>query len=112
MKNLNALTLCLLAVACGRPQQGADGTTSTSSGRVVIQNKGSDTLVNVAQAWAEAYKTVDANVAIAVTGGGSGTGISSMINGTVDIQTGIVRLRFTTDPLDVTGAASVPVIAR
>ena len=49
--------------------------------RQVIQNKGSDTLVNVAQAWAEEYKEVDANVAVAVTGGGSGTGISSMING-------------------------------
>ena len=51
----------------------------------VIQNKGSDTLVNVAQAWAEAYSKVDPNVAIAVSGGGSGTGIAAMINGTVDI---------------------------
>jgi len=42
--------------------------------RTLIQNKGSDTLVNVAQAWAEAYP-----------GGGSGTGIAAMINGTVDI---------------------------
>ena len=39
----------------------------------------------MAQAWAETYKNVDANVAIAVTGGGSGTGVSAMINGTVDI---------------------------
>ena len=53
--------------------------------RSVLQNKGSDTLVNVAQAWAEAYAEVDATVAVAVTGGGSGTGISAMINGTVDI---------------------------
>ncbi|MES9975583.1 MAG: PstS family phosphate ABC transporter substrate-binding protein, partial [Candidatus Thiodiazotropha sp.] len=53
--------------------------------RTVIQNKGSDTLVNVAQAWAEAYGDVDANVAVAVSGGGSGTGIAAMINGTVDI---------------------------
>ncbi|MEW8027250.1 MAG: PstS family phosphate ABC transporter substrate-binding protein [Candidatus Thiodiazotropha sp.] len=53
--------------------------------RTVIQNKGSDTLVNVAQAWAEAYGSVDANVAVAVSGGGSGTGIAAMINGTVDI---------------------------
>jgi phosphate transport system substrate-binding protein len=50
-----------------------------------IQNKGSDTLVNVAQAWAEAYLDVDPNVAVAVSGGGSGTGIAAMINGTVDI---------------------------
>ena len=53
--------------------------------RTVIQNKGSDTLVNVAQAWAEAYQTVAPEVAIAVSGGGSGTGIAAMINGTVDI---------------------------
>ena len=66
----------LAAVACSR---------NTASQRKVIQNKGSDTLVNVAQAWAEKYKEVNPSVAIAVTGGGSGTGISSLINGTVDI---------------------------
>jgi phosphate transport system substrate-binding protein len=53
--------------------------------RALIQNKGSDTLVNVAQAWAEQYREVNPSVAVAVTGGGSGTGISAMINGTVDI---------------------------
>ncbi len=53
--------------------------------RTVIQNKGSDTLVNVAQAWAEEYRKVDPEVAVAVSGGGSGTGIAAMINGTVDI---------------------------
>lgn len=51
----------------------------------LIQNKGSDTLVNVAQAWAEAYPTVNPEVTVAVSGGGSGTGIAAMINGTVDI---------------------------
>ena len=69
----------VLLVACGRPSDGP------GSGRSIIQNKGSDTLVNVAQAWAENYKDVNPNVAVAVTGGGSGTGISSMINGTVDL---------------------------
>ena len=53
--------------------------------RTLIQNKGSDTLVNVAQAWAEEYRKVDPEVAVAVSGGGSGTGIAAMINGTVDI---------------------------
>lgn len=53
--------------------------------RTVLQNKGSDTLVNVAQAWAEAYQTVNADIAVAVSGGGSGTGIAALINGTVDI---------------------------
>ncbi|MEJ2746341.1 MAG: phosphate ABC transporter substrate-binding protein [Anaerolineae bacterium] len=50
-----------------------------------IQNKGSDTLVNIALAWAETYRDVDPTVSIAVTGGGSGTGIAALINGTVDI---------------------------
>ena len=59
--------------------------TGTVAAREVIQNKGSDTLVNVAQAWAEAYQTIQPDVAIAVSGGGSGTGIAAMINGTVDI---------------------------
>ncbi|MEZ5540982.1 MAG: phosphate ABC transporter substrate-binding protein [Pseudomonadota bacterium] len=53
--------------------------------RTEIQNKGSDTLVNVAQAWAEAYQKVNPEVAVAVSGGGSGTGIAALINGTVDI---------------------------
>jgi phosphate transport system substrate-binding protein len=71
--------------------QGAATSTAASKaeevkgGRVVLQNKGSDTLVIVAQAWAEAYKVIDPNVAVAVSGGGSGTGISALLNGTVDI---------------------------
>jgi len=60
-------------------------TSMAPQARTLIQNKGSDTLVNVAQAWAEAYPEVNPDVAVAVSGGGSGTGIASMINGTVDI---------------------------
>ncbi|MEM7049943.1 MAG: phosphate ABC transporter substrate-binding protein [Acidobacteriota bacterium] len=80
MRHLAAVCAILLLAACGRPAE--DG---SRAGRTIIQNKGSDTLVNVAQAWAENYKEVAPNVAVAVTGGGSGTGISAMINGTVDI---------------------------
>ena len=50
-----------------------------------IQNKGSDTIVNLALAWAEAYQKEHPDVRISVTGGGSGTGIASLINGTLDI---------------------------
>jgi phosphate transport system substrate-binding protein len=39
----------------------------------------------VAQAWAEAYGKVHPEVVVAVSGGGSGTGFSALINGTVDI---------------------------
>jgi phosphate transport system substrate-binding protein len=55
--------------------------------RTLIQNKGSDTMVNVAQAWAENYRRVRPEVGVAVSGGGSGTGIAALINGTVDIAT-------------------------
>ena len=50
-----------------------------------IQVKGSDTMVNLVQAWAEAYMKNNAGSFIAVTGGGSGTGFAAMIGGTCDI---------------------------
>jgi phosphate transport system substrate-binding protein len=50
-----------------------------------IENKGSDTIVNLALAWAEKYQSEHQDIRISVTGGGSGTGIASLINGTVDI---------------------------
>jgi phosphate transport system substrate-binding protein len=50
-----------------------------------IENKGSDTIVNLALAWAEKYQSENPDIRISVTGGGSGTGIASLINGTVDI---------------------------
>lgn len=75
------LLITLMLAAC-RPEQTE---TAVSGSQRAIQNKGSDTLVNVALAWAEAYREVKPDVAIAVTGGGSGTGIAALINGTVDI---------------------------
>lgn len=50
-----------------------------------ITVKGSDTMVILAQRWAERYMAKHKNVMIQVTGGGSGTGISALINGTTDI---------------------------
>ena len=50
-----------------------------------ITVKGSDTLVILAQKWAEVYMKSHPEVAIQVTGGGSGTGISALINGSTDI---------------------------
>src|SRR6266851_5063782 len=46
---------------------------------------GSDTMVNLAQAWAEEYGRVNPAVSISVSGGGSGTGIAGLINGTLDL---------------------------
>ena len=50
-----------------------------------IENKGSDTIVNLALAWAEKYQSDHPDVSISVTGGGTGTGIAALVNGTVDI---------------------------
>ncbi|MCG2713528.1 MAG: PstS family phosphate ABC transporter substrate-binding protein [Candidatus Omnitrophica bacterium] len=50
-----------------------------------IQVKGSDTMVNLGQAWAEKYMEKSPTDFVAVTGGGSGTGLSSLISGTCDI---------------------------
>jgi phosphate transport system substrate-binding protein len=54
-------------------------------GKNVVQIKGSDTMVNVGQAWAEKYMEVNPQDFISVTGGGSGTGLSALISGTCDI---------------------------
>ncbi len=50
-----------------------------------IENKGSDTIVNLALAWAEKYQSEHPDVRISVTGGGSGTGIAALVNDTVGI---------------------------
>lgn len=50
-----------------------------------IVNGGSDTMVNLALAWAEQYQKLQPNVSLSVSGGGSGTGIASLINGTTDL---------------------------
>ena len=67
---------------CADPaSQNTGGTSSKGS----IENKGSDTIVNLALAWAEEYQSIHPEVNLSVTGGGSGTGIAALINNTVDI---------------------------
>lgn len=76
--------LLLVLLGCGTNAAGANPTPAAGAA-VSIQNKGSDTIVNLALAWAEAYTKLHPEVRLSVTGGGSGTGIAAMINGTVDI---------------------------
>lgn len=80
-KLLAVLLLSLTAVGCGTPAGGA----STDQAVQTIENKGSDTLLQVAQLWAETYMEQHPGVRISVNGGGSGTGIAALINGTVGI---------------------------
>jgi phosphate transport system substrate-binding protein len=82
------LSYCLILVIillAGCRSQSNGTQPSNSSTSAYIQNKGSDTIVNLALAWAERYQNLHPDVRISVTGGGSGTGIVSLINGTVDI---------------------------
>jgi phosphate transport system substrate-binding protein len=72
----SVILLAALAAACG----GGPG-----PARTIIQNKGSDTMVNVAQVWAEEYRAVKPDVEIEVSGGGSGVGIAALIRGTIDL---------------------------
>ena len=74
-------TALLAALALGACGSGGPGGAS----RTVIQNKGSDTMVNVAQLWAEEYRQVAPDVEVEVSGGGSGVGIAALLRGTVDI---------------------------
>lgn len=85
-----AAPLLLLGSACSAPRE--------SNGRppppaTTIVNKGSDTMVNLALAWAEAYQPDHPDVLISVTGGGSGTGIAALINGTVDLANASRRIK-------------------
>src|SRR5882672_2304903 len=50
-----------------------------------IRAKGSDTLIQLATAWAEAYRKVDKNVFVNANGGGTGTGVAALQNNSTDI---------------------------
>lgn len=76
------LVLGLLITSCSSQQVDKGSQAKPSA---YIQISGSDTMVNLALAWAERYQQEHPDVRISVTGGGSGSGISALINGTVDI---------------------------
>jgi phosphate transport system substrate-binding protein len=70
--------LAALSFNCGKKGSGKAGAST-------IQVKGSDTMVNVAQSWAEQYKKVKPDIDVEVSGGGSGVGIAALIRGTIDL---------------------------
>jgi len=82
MKRILLLTFIFaFLVSCSSSRQGAANTQPQS----YIENKGSDTIVNLALAWAEQYQMDHPDIRLSVTGGGSGTGMAALVNGTVDI---------------------------
>ena len=83
MRTLPAIACAVLLLAgCGTRTAGGG---AADGGAASIQCVGSDTLVNLALAWAEAWMAAHPEVRISVTGGGSGTGIAALAAGTVDI---------------------------
>lgn len=75
----------LFISACGSRNPQDSTLQSGNSKQAYIENKGSDTLVNLALAWAEKYQNDHPEVQISVTGGGSGTGFTSLINDSIDV---------------------------
>lgn len=86
------LALIAPLAGCGTAQDVAGGEFYEQE-EIYIENKGSDTIVNLALAWAEKYQDKYPDVRISVTGGGSGTGITSLINNTVDIANASRRIK-------------------
>ena len=77
------LIVILILILGLRACSNASAESSTSV--TTIQNKGSDTMVNLALAWAERYQELQPDINVTVTGGGSGTGIAALQNGTADL---------------------------
>ena len=76
MKNIKMFTIMLSMALM---------VSATGFSQAKITVKGSDTMVILAQKWAELYMKNNPSAAIQVTGGGSGVGITALINGTTDI---------------------------
>jgi phosphate transport system substrate-binding protein len=78
---LSGLVASFILASCG----GGGGSQAAKPANTVIQNKGSDTMVNVAQVWAEEYRKAAPDVEVEVSGGGSGVGLAALLKGAVDI---------------------------
>lgn len=83
---VSTLTLALALAACGGRERAAttDGTQPAANNKP-LTIKGSDTMVILGQRLAEEYMKVNPGTVVQVNGGGSGTGIAALINGTVDL---------------------------
>lgn len=77
--------LVTLTAACGQQRETAGGGGTDSRANKPVTLKGSDTMVILGQRFAEEYMKRNPGTVIQVNGGGSGTGIAALINGTVDV---------------------------
>ena len=78
-----AVIASVVLSGCGKtPEVSSEGTNQRT---VEIRAKGSDTMIQLATAWAEAYRKVKPNVFVNANGGGTGTGVAALQNNTTDI---------------------------
>jgi len=80
---LAVLLLLLLQTSCDSGEK--DASKSQGGSRKMISVKGSDTMVHLTSSWAEQFMALNPDAQVSVTGGGSGTGIAGLLNGTTDI---------------------------
>jgi phosphate transport system substrate-binding protein len=78
------MSVVVFATACSG-DKGGHRSTGASSSEAVIRITGSDTMVNLVQAWAENYKLARPDVSVQVAGGGSGVGFAGLSEGILDI---------------------------
>jgi len=89
MKSINSIKLAVIAILLGL----VGFAFTPAADRITV--KGSDTMVILAQKWAEVYMKSNPEAAIQVTGGGSGVGISALINGATDIANASRKMKNT-----------------
>jgi phosphate transport system substrate-binding protein len=87
---LTAFVVALCLAGCTRTDRTSGGTegpdgSPQAMGSTTLTVKGSDTMVILGQRWAENYMKANPSITVQVTGGGSGTGIAALINGSADI---------------------------
>jgi phosphate transport system substrate-binding protein len=85
---LAAAVTMIVSSGCWHAGGGAGGADPTT-----IRTEGSDTMVNLAQAWAEKYHQQHPDVSVQVLGGGSGVGIASLIDGNCDMANTSRRMK-------------------
>jgi phosphate transport system substrate-binding protein len=87
MKNIKyKLIKCIIPVSLVVGLYGCKGDKGPSEPqKIVISDSGSDTMVNLAQMWAEEYQKIKPDVSVEVAGGGSGVGIRDLMQGIVNI---------------------------
>ena len=77
--------ICLASIAGACSSANKSDTSAPAPTALTIRITGSDTMVNLVQAWAENYKKKRPDVSVQVAGGGSGVGFAGLIDGILDL---------------------------